>query len=82
MNGLRLRAAGCAAMLCIGIAGCALKPSWHWEKRGASDQEYSFDLNQCKAAVYSYDTSGVVTSESVRRMSACMERKGWSRVEN
>ncbi len=70
-----------AILFLASLAGCALKPTWHWEKRGASDQEYSFDLNQCKAATYS-DASGVVTNESVRRMFACMERKGWSRVEN
>ncbi|MGC1519798.1 MAG: hypothetical protein WA787_13670 [Azonexus sp.] len=63
------------------LTGCALKPTWHWEKPGASDQEYSFDLNQCKAATYS-DASGFVTNESVRRMFSCMERKGWSRKEN
>ena len=63
------------------LTGCTLKPTWHWEKSGASDQEYSFDLNQCKAATYS-DASGFVTNESVRRMFSCMERKGWSRVEN
>ena len=63
------------------LAGCALKPSWHWEKHGASDEEYSFDLNQCKAATYT-DASGIVTNESVRRMFACMERKGWSKVPN
>jgi len=63
------------------LASCALKSSWHWEKRGASDEEYSFDLNQCKAATYT-DASGIVTNESVRRMFACMERKGWSKVPN
>ena len=63
------------------LGSCALKPSWHWEKRGASDEEYSFDLNQCKAATYT-DASGIVTNESVRRMFACMERKGWSKVPN
>ena len=68
-------------LLIIAITGCALKPSWHWEKRGASDEEYSFDLNQCKAATYT-DASGIVTNESVRRMYACMERKGWSKVAN
>ena len=63
------------------LAGCALRPSWHWEKPGASDEAYTFDLNQCKAANYQ-DASGMVTKESVRRMFACMERKGWSRVDN
>jgi len=70
-----------AIVFLAALTGCALRPTWHWEKPGASDQEYSFDLNQCKAAIYT-DASGIVTNESVRRMFACMERKGWSRVEN
>ena len=70
-------------VICIfaGVAGCALKPAWHWEKPGASEREYSTDLNQCKFATYP-DTSGIVTNETVRRMFACMEAKGWSKVAN
>lgn len=69
------------ACIFAGVSGCALKPTWHWEKPGASDQQYSFDLNQCKTATYP-DNTGMVTNEAVRRMFACMEAKGWSRVEN
>lgn len=81
MNNLRSLAAGLSACVVLMLAGCALRPTWHWEKPGASDAEYSFDLNQCKAMTYS-DASVVVTKESVRRMFTCMERKGWARVEN
>lgn len=31
------------------LTGCALLSSWHWEKSGASEAEYSFDEAQCKA---------------------------------
>lgn len=61
--------------------GCALRQSWHWEKPGASEQVYEFDLQQCKAKTYA-GSSGVVTNETVRRMFACMEGKGWRKVDN
>ena len=69
---------------CLGLAalaGCALFSSWHWEKKGASEAEYSFDEAQCKAKVYS-GTDGMVTNASVRRMHGCMEAKGWVKVPN
>ena len=81
MNSVKNWAMALTTGVFAGVAGCALKPTWHWEKPGASDQEYSFDLNQCKTATYP-DTSGMVTNEDVRRMFACMEAKGWSKVAN
>ena len=63
------------------LTGCALFHSWHWEKKGASEAEYSFDEAQCKAKVYS-GTDGMVTNASVRRMHGCMEAKGWVKVPN
>ena len=65
----------------VALAGCALFSSWHWEKRGASEAEYSFDEAQCKAKVYS-GNDGMVTNASVRRMHGCMEAKGWVKVPN
>lgn len=75
------RTACLAACSLLVVAGCALKPAWHWAKPGASEQDYTTDLNQCKFATYP-DTTGAVTNESVRRMFACMEAKGWSKVAN
>jgi len=63
------------------LGACAARPSWHWEKPGASDAAYEFDLKQCKARTYA-GSSGAVTNETVRRMFACMEGKGWRKVEN
>ncbi len=68
-------------LLLASQAGCALRPSWHWEKLGASEQAYEFDLQQCKAKTYA-GSSGAVTNEMVRRMFACMEGKGWRKVDN
>lgn len=70
-----------AASFLLGITGCALRPGWHWEKTGADDQALSWDQNQCKAKIYS-GSAGEVTNETVRRMFACMEGKGWSRAAN
>lgn len=81
MNLFNRRIASLAFCGLLTITGCALKPAWHWEKPGASEQDYTTDLNQCKFATYP-DTTGTVTNESVRRMFACMEGKGWSKVAN
>ena len=81
MDNLRSHFATLAICILVGLTGCALQPKWHWEKPGASDQEYTQDLNQCKTVTYP-DTTGMVTNEAVRRMFACMEAKGWSRVAN
>lgn len=63
------------------LAACALAPAWHWEKKGGGEADYSFDEAQCKAKLHA-GTDGMVTKESVRRMQACMEAKGWSKVAN
>lgn len=78
-----MKSAGFFLIVIIGLsmAGCALRPSWHWARPGAGEEELSWDQNQCKAKVYA-GSSGNVTNETVRRMFACMEGKGWSRVEN
>lgn len=62
----------------IGLAGCS---SWHWEKRGALDGDYTRDEIFCKQQVYT-TADGVVTNASVRRMHACMQAKGWQKVDN
>jgi hypothetical protein len=59
------------------FAGCA---SWHWEKRGASADDYEADEKFCKSQVYS-GTDGAVTEALVRRMHACLEAKGWRKVD-
>jgi len=69
------------AILTLGLAACALRPAWHWEKPGASEAQYTTELNQCKGATYS-GTDGMVTTEMVRRMHNCMEAKGWRKVGN
>ena len=66
----------------VAVNGCALRPGWHWAKPGAVDGEYDADLTFCKAQTYAWATDGMVTGESVRRMHACMEARGWRKVEN
>lgn len=68
-------------VLLLALAGCALRPNWHWEKPGASDEQYTAEVNQCKAATYS-GTDVMIGTEMVRRMHACMEAKGWRKVAN
>lgn len=70
------------SILCVVLlSGCALFSSWHWEKAGASEAEYSFDETQCKAKTYA-GNDGTVTNATVRRMHGCMEAKGWRKVPN
>jgi hypothetical protein len=64
------------------LTGCALRPGGHWAKPGAADGEYDADVKFCKAQTYAWATDGMVTGESVRRMHACMEARGWRKVEN
>lgn len=73
---IRLLSLSVAAVL---LSACSiLAPKWHWEKPGGS---YEQDERFCKAQIYS-GTDGMVTNASVRRMHACMEGKGWRKVEN
>ena len=71
-----------AAAAVVTLAGCALRPAWHWDKPGAVTGEYDADLKFCKTQTYAWATDGMVTGESVRRMHACMEARGWRKVEN
>ena len=67
---------GLLAGLVQALAACALFPSWHWARPGATQADYVFDETQCKAQTYS-GTDGMVTNVSVRRMHACMQARGW-----
>lgn len=60
------------------LSGCT---SWHWGKEGASAADYAVDEKFCKQQVYS-GTDGMVTKAHVRRMSQCLESRGWRRVDN
>lgn len=73
---IRLLSLSVAALL---LSACSvLAPKWHWEKPGGN---YEQDERFCKAQTYS-GTDGMVTHASVRRMHACMEGKGWRKIEN
>ena len=67
---------------CLCLSACALLgPGWHWEKPGGGQAALEHDRNVCKARVYS-GSNGEVTQEGVRRMHACMEGLGWSKVRD
>lgn len=67
--------------LTLFFAGCALRPDWHWERPGASDADYETDMRFCKSTT-DQALNGSVTYESVRRVHACMEDRGWNKVAN
>ena len=62
----------------IGLSGCA---TWHWEKRGANNDDYLQDEKFCKVQSYS-GTDGMVTQASVRKMHNCLEARGWRKAED
>ena len=71
-------------LLCVipGLSACTLLgPAWHWEKPGGGQAALEHDQNVCKARVYA-GSNGEVTGAGVRRMHACMEALGWSKVSD
>lgn len=65
-------------LMFMGLTACS---SWHWEKRGALDGEYTRDEIFCKQQVYT-TADGVVTNATVRSMHACLMARGWQKVKN
>lgn len=63
----------------LGLAACT---TLHWEKPGASEDQYRTDLNYCKGVSYPVGSDGMVTKEMVRRMEGCMEAHGWRKTNN
>mgnify|MGYP001389479027 FL=1 len=67
-----------ALILVLSLTGCALWPTWHWEKPGG---DYSEDEKYCKLQAYS-GADGAVTKANVRIMHSCLEGRGWRKVPN
>lgn len=63
------------------LSACALWSNWHWEKAGASAADYERDEIACKQRSYS-GTDGMVNNVAVRRMHACLESRGWHKVQD
>lgn len=78
-RGVALNRSASRLFLLLALAGCALRPDWHWEKPGADAARYRVELNRCKGSSYARN-DGLVTQEDVRRMHACMEAQGWHKV--
>ncbi len=68
-----------AFLVALLLAGCALQPSWRWEKVGAGEAEYPRDEKFCKLQAYS-GADGMVTGAQVRQMHACLEGRGWRKI--
>lgn len=66
-------------ILFAALAGCALRPAWHWAQPGMTEADYERDEKYCKLQSYS-GTDGMVTNASVRRMHTCLESRGWRKV--
>lgn len=68
----------------IALTACATNNntnSWHWEKPGSSRNELIMDNGQCKAQALS-GTGGVLNLGTILILDACMQGKGWSKVND
>jgi len=80
LSKVRMKAIALTALLLV--TGCSLlQPSWHWSKPGASEADYDADIRFCKSQT-DQAIDGTVTNASVRRIHACMERRGWRKVQH
>lgn len=64
------------ALIALCLTGCA---AWHWERAGASADDYRQDEKLCKLGAYA-GSDGAVTQAQVHRMHACLEARGWRKV--
>lgn len=63
------------------LSGCATDKGWHWEKPGADYRSFNIDNANCRAQGLAA-TGGRVTFGTVMIMDACMEGRGWYKVNN
>jgi hypothetical protein len=63
----------------IFLTACATKQT-HWEKYGASSQDFDIDAGQCRAQSFSIPNAPLMQVAIV--YSSCMRGKGWNSVEN
>lgn len=63
------------------LSGCATDKGWSWHKNGASAQDFNMDNAQCRAQGLA-GTGGMLTWGTVMIMDACMQGKGWYKVNN
>jgi hypothetical protein len=68
-------------LITLALAGCATDKGWHWEKANGDPQSFNMDNAQCRAQGLA-GTGGMVTWGTVMIMDACMQGKGWYKVNN
>lgn len=57
------------------LAACATAKNSHWEKPGASNQEFNMDAGQCRAQAFSIPNAPATQIAIV--YGSCMNGKGW-----
>lgn len=52
----------------------------HWEKRGATAQDFNIDLGQCNAQAFGNANATLMTAAIVQNQ--CLQGKGWYLVKD
>lgn len=72
-----------AILAAICLAGCASNTTntnnWRWEKSNSSEYEFNMDNGQCRAQGFA-GTGGMLTLGTIMIIDACMQGKGWYKV--
>jgi hypothetical protein len=76
---LNIRTLPWAVIATLALLGCATDGDWHWERQGASSQEFHMDSGQCRAQAMSLYGPPI---QKAIVFTSCMEGKGWYRVAN
>jgi hypothetical protein len=67
-------------LLSIILASCATNNNWHWEKSGASAQDFNTDQGQCNAQAFANPYSSLLHVAIIQNQ--CLIGKGWRQVKN
>lgn len=69
------------AAMALLVASCATDKGWHWQRAGATQQQFNMDDGQCRAQAYA-GTGGYINIGTAMILHSCMEGKGWQKVAN
>ena len=62
----------------LSLVACATPT--HWEKRGATAQDFNMDLGQCNAQAFGNANATLMTAAIVQNQ--CLQGKGWYLVND
>lgn len=65
-------------VLILSLVACATPT--HWEKRGATTQDFNMDLGQCNAQAFGNANATLMTAAIVQNQ--CLQGKGWYLVKD